>query len=72
MCCCTKTSGHSPFAEWLDDLDRQVAAKATIAIERLRLGNLSKIKSVGAGVQDIGSTGGQATGFISAAIAKSW
>jgi putative addiction module killer protein len=44
--------GYSPFADWFDALDRQAAAKVTIAVERLRLGNLSNVKSVGAGVQE--------------------
>ena len=44
--------GHSPFADWFDALDRHAAAKVTIAIERLRLGNLSNVKSVGGGVQE--------------------
>lgn len=44
--------GRSPFAEWFDALDGQAAAKVTIAIERLRHGNFSNIKGVGAGVQE--------------------
>ena len=44
--------GHSPFAAWFDALDRQAAAKVTIAVERLRLGNVSNVKSVGGGVQE--------------------
>ena len=45
-------NGHSPFAAWFDVLDRQAAAKVTIAVERLRLGNVSNIKTVGGGVQE--------------------
>jgi putative addiction module killer protein len=45
-------NGHSPFADWFAGLDRQAAAKVTIAVERLRLGNFSNIKGVGAGVQE--------------------
>jgi len=44
--------GRSPFADWFDALDRQAAAKVTIAVERLRLGNFSNVKGVGAGVQE--------------------
>jgi putative addiction module killer protein len=47
-----KENGRSPFADWFDDLDRQAASKVTIAVERLRLGNFSNIKGVGAGVQE--------------------
>jgi putative addiction module killer protein len=45
-------NGHSPFAEWFDELDHNAAAKVTIAIERLRHGNFSNVKGVGAGVQE--------------------
>jgi putative addiction module killer protein len=45
-------SGHAPFAYWFEGLDRQAAAKVTIAVERLRLGNFSNIKRIGAGVQE--------------------
>lgn len=45
-------NGRSPFADWFADLDRQAAAKVTIAVERLRLGNFSNIKAVAAGVQE--------------------
>jgi putative addiction module killer protein len=44
--------GHAPFKAWFDDLDRQAAAKVTIAVERLRHGNFSNVKGVGAGVQE--------------------
>jgi putative addiction module killer protein len=44
--------GDAPFKVWFDNLGRQAAAKVTIAIERLRLGNFSNIKGVGAGVQE--------------------
>jgi len=36
-------NGRSPFADWFADLDRQAAAKVTVAVERLRLGNFSNI-----------------------------
>ena len=42
--------GSSPFALWFDSLDAPAAAKVTTAIYRMELGNLSNIKSVGAGV----------------------
>ena len=45
-----QADGRSPVADWFDDLDRQAAAKVTIAIERLRRGNVSNVKGVGAGV----------------------
>jgi putative addiction module killer protein len=45
-------SGASPFAGWFNDLDPQAAAKITVAMQRMREGNLSNAKSVGAGVQE--------------------
>lgn len=43
-------SGASPFAAWFDGLDYQAAAKVTVALARIELGNLSSVKTVGAGV----------------------
>jgi putative addiction module killer protein len=45
-------NGRSPFFEWFEDLDHNAAAKVTIAVERLRRGNFSNVKGVGAGVQE--------------------
>ena len=42
--------GRSPFAEWFDDLDAGAAAKVTVALARIEMGNLSNVKSVGGGV----------------------
>jgi putative addiction module killer protein len=42
--------GTSTFARWFDELDPQAAAKVTVALQRMRQGNLSNAKSVGAGV----------------------
>ncbi len=42
--------GTSPFADWFDDLDAQAAAKVTVALTRIEQGNLSNVKTVGAGV----------------------
>ena len=44
------SDGRSPFAEWFADLDSVARAKVTTAIARIEQGNLSKVKSVGAGV----------------------
>jgi putative addiction module killer protein len=44
------SDGRSPFAEWFADLDPVARAKVTTAIARIEKGNLSKVKSVGAGV----------------------
>jgi putative addiction module killer protein len=42
--------GRSPFAEWFDDLDAGAAAKVTVALARIEMGNLSNVKAVGSGV----------------------
>lgn len=42
--------GRSPFAEWFDALDPAAAAKVTVAIARIGMGNLSNVKGVGSGV----------------------
>lgn len=44
------TSGRSLFRRWFQRLDERAAAKVTIALTRLELGNFSNVKSVGAGV----------------------
>ncbi|MCP4767908.1 MAG: type II toxin-antitoxin system RelE/ParE family toxin [Gammaproteobacteria bacterium] len=46
-------SGHSPFQAWFDDLDPNAAAKVTIALTRLGLGNTSNVKSAGKGVSEL-------------------
>ncbi len=43
-------SGRRPFHRWFENLDAVAAAKVTIAVTRLGLGNLSNTKSVGHGV----------------------
>ena len=43
-------AGSSPFAGWFDGLDPQAAAKVTVALARIEQGNLSNVKTVGAGV----------------------
>lgn len=43
-------AGSSLFAGWFNGLDPQAAAKVTVALQRMRQGNLANVKSVGAGV----------------------
>ena len=43
-------SGKSPFGRWFDGLDAHAAAKVTVALTRLKQGNLSNVKGVGEGV----------------------
>ncbi len=42
--------GRQPFAEWFADLDPVARAKVARGIARMEQGNLSNVKSVGAGV----------------------
>jgi putative addiction module killer protein len=44
------TSGRSPFGKWLHSLNVHAAAKIATALERMAEGNLSNVKTVGAGV----------------------
>ena len=42
--------GTSLFADWFEGLEAQAAAKVTVALQRIRQGNFSNVKGVGAGV----------------------
>lgn len=43
-------AGNSAFADWFKRLDARAAAKVATVLARLEAGNLSEVKSVGAGV----------------------
>jgi putative addiction module killer protein len=43
-------SGRSPFADWFERLGPGAAAKVSVALDRVSLGNLANAKSVGRGV----------------------
>lgn len=45
--------GRSPFGEWFVRLDARAAAKVLSALARIEAGNVSNVKSVGAGVSEI-------------------
>jgi putative addiction module killer protein len=45
-------NGRSPYAEWFDSLHAQAAAKVAVAGMRIGQGNLSNVKSVGAGIYE--------------------
>jgi putative addiction module killer protein len=47
-----KVDGNRPFQVWFDGLDRAAAAKVTTVMQRMASGNLSEVKSVGAGVME--------------------
>ena len=42
--------GNKRFAQWLEGLNAASAAKVTIALTRMELGNFSKVEGVGSGV----------------------
>jgi putative addiction module killer protein len=44
--------GESPYRDWFESFNAQAAAKVTVALTRVELGNLSNVKGVGAGVQE--------------------
>lgn len=46
-------NGKSPFEEWFANLEFQAAAKVTTSLVRLEQGNVSNVKSVGAGVSEL-------------------
>jgi putative component of toxin-antitoxin plasmid stabilization module len=37
-------TGLSPYQDWFESLDAQAAAKVTVAVKRIELGNLSNVK----------------------------
>ena len=45
--------GRTPFLKWLDTLSDESQARVAISLERLERGNLSSVKGVGAGVQEL-------------------
>ena len=45
-------SGGKPFKEWLDGLDAVTRAKIRIRLDRVRLGNLGRVRNVGEGVHE--------------------
>ena len=46
-------AGHSPFAEWFDDLDSVTAARVDRYIRRLESGNFGAAKILGEGVSEL-------------------
>lgn len=48
-----ESNGRSPYSKWFDGLSATAAAKVTIALTRLSHGNISNVKSVGAGVSEL-------------------
>ena len=45
--------GRSPYARWFTRLDARAAAKVSVALTRLGLGNDSNTKSLGGGVSEL-------------------
>jgi putative addiction module killer protein len=47
-----EVDGGNPFREWFEALDPTAAARVTVALARMELGNLSNARGVGGGVQE--------------------
>lgn len=45
--------GRSSFARWFNDLNAVAASRVATALARMEAGNLSNVKSVGGGVQEL-------------------
>ena len=45
--------GRAPFESWFDDLDALAQAKVTVALDRLRRGNVSNVAGVGESVFEL-------------------
>ena len=45
-----RTDGSCPFADWFAGLNKEAAAKVSVALERMEAGNLGDHKPVGQGV----------------------
>ncbi|MDR3728069.1 MAG: type II toxin-antitoxin system RelE/ParE family toxin [Terracidiphilus sp.] len=45
--------GRNPFDRWFEKLEADIQARIVISLDRLERGNLSAVKSVGAGVQEL-------------------
>lgn len=50
---CLDAQGRSPYRDWFLSLDAQAAVIVSVAIERLRDGNVSRIKAIGEGAAEI-------------------
>ncbi len=46
------SAGRSPFAQWFNGLNAVAAARVTVAVTRLGLGNFSNVEGVGGGVYE--------------------
>jgi hypothetical protein len=61
--------GNKRFAQWLEGLEAAAAAKVTIALARIELGNLSQVKALVLASLNTRSTSVPATASISARMA---
>jgi len=64
--------GRSAYARWFNSLNAPAAAKVAAAVYQLAAGNLSNVKSVGAGVLERKIEFGPASASISAEVATCW
>ena len=45
--------GRNPFDRWFEKLEAGIQARIVVSLDRLERGNLSAVKSVGGGVQEL-------------------
>jgi putative addiction module killer protein len=45
--------GHAPFESWFEKLDARAQAKVTVALDRLKRGNVSNVTGVGESVFEL-------------------
>lgn len=65
------TAGDSPYRDWFESLDAQAAAKVTVALTRIGLGNLSNVK-LELGYRNLGSISDQDIESTSEGTAIGW
>ena len=58
--------------EWLDGLDAVTRAKIRIRLDRVRLGNLGRVRHVGEGVHEFKIDYGPGTEFTTAQAEEGW
>jgi hypothetical protein len=64
--------GRSPYRDWFDEIDAHAAARVTVALTRMGLGNFSNAKGVALAFRSTGSITVRDIASTSAETARSW
>ena len=64
--------GSSPFSSWFAKLDAVAAAKVTVALTRLEMGNTSSLKGIGGGLVECRIDHGPGYRMYFASIGERW